>query len=170
MPPIDAATTTAPVDPFVDFAYTGTVTTGNQTLAIIENKKTKEGQFLHVGDSFMGYRIDRIELASLNLSLGGQKKMLAKNDDYKLTPLDKDAANTAPTAARAQGGPNAGGGGMRAMMQNMTPEQRQQMRQQFMSRFGGGGTNGDSNNGGRRGNRGGGGFGGGPGGGVPGGN
>src|SRR2546421_6326073 len=43
----------APVNPFADYSYNGTVTMGGEVMALVENVKTKEGQYLKQGDSFM---------------------------------------------------------------------------------------------------------------------
>ena len=142
------------VNPFADYIYAGTVTVGGRTLALVENTKTKEGQYLAEGDSFMGGKIGPISDRMLTVDVAGTPQMIAKRDDFKLTPLDKSAPYLqgapaagvpggpggpppgAPGAAQA-GGPGGPGGmpGMQGMpqrfqdrmrerMQNLSPEQR----------------------------------------------
>lgn len=168
----------AVVDPYADYSYTGTVTVGGKLMALVENVKTKEGQYLSVGDSFVGAKVTDIGERTLTLDMAGSPKVLAKTDDFKLTPLDKSAAyltaQPQQTGPGQPGQPNAVPGqpgqpgemqmpaGMdpnrwnriQQRLQSMSPEQRQNMMNRWMNRsFDGGG---------RRGRRGGGGgFGGG---------
>jgi hypothetical protein len=174
-------TAPAVVDPFADYAYTGTVNMGGQMVALIENTKTREGQYYKQGDSFLGGTISEITERGVSVNIAGAPKTLAKTDNFKLTPLDKSApflqgqpqgqpgapgAPGAPTANPQPGGPGGmampGMGNMsperqqrmQQFMQNMTPEQRQQMQNRWMNRSFEGGR------GGGRGNRDGGGGGG----------
>jgi hypothetical protein len=87
-----------PVDPFASWAYTGTITQGDQTIALLENTQTKEGQFLKAGDSLMGAQVKSITDQMVTLELGGKPRMLAKSDNINVTPLDRSAAPTAPAA------------------------------------------------------------------------
>lgn len=179
--------TVVKVDPLVDYVYTGSVDMGGTVMALIENSKTKEGTYVKQGDAFIGGTISDLTARSVTISLAGVPHVMNKTEDYKLTPLDKNAAflNAAPPGTPgAPGAPGTGpgmpgmqGGGFpgmtgdraqrfQQMMQNMTPEQRQQMQDRMNNRaFNGGGGrgnrggNGGGNGGGRRG--GGGGFGGG---------
>ncbi len=174
--------TPAAVNPFADFAYTGTVNAGGEMIALVENVKTKEGQYLKQGDGFMGGKITDIGERTVTIDVAGKKETLAKSDDFKLTPLDKSAPylTAAPQQAGAPGAvpgaPGAPGtmpGGMPPWMANMppdaqkrmqdrinsmTPEQRQKMQDRMQNRaFNGGGGGGGRRN---RGGGGGGGFGG----------
>jgi hypothetical protein len=181
--PVDLSipTTPEPVNPFSDYAYTGTVNANGKMVALIENTKTKEGQYLKEGDPFMGGTISGITDRTVDIDVAGKHESLAKTDDFKLTPLDKSAAylTAAPAQTGVPGAPGQPGqpgqpgmpGGNPSWMQrlpadaqqrimqrfqNMTPEQREQMQQRWMNRsFNGGG------GGGRRRGGGGGGFGGG---------
>lgn len=181
-------TTPAPVNPFSDYAYTGTVNASGKMVALIENTKTKEGQYLKQGDPFMGGTIADVTDRTVAIDVAGKRESLAKTDDFKLTPLDKSAAylTAAPAQPSAPGMPGmpgapgqAGGmtGGTPAWMQNlpadaqarimqrfqnMTPEQRDQMQQRMNNRaFNGGGGRRGGGRGGGGGGFGGGGFGGG---------
>jgi hypothetical protein len=111
----------APVNPFADFAYTGTVAVGDRTMALIENTKTKEGQYLGVGDSFMGGTVAQIDERIVTVSVAGKPQVLAKTDNFKLTPLDKnapylDSQRQQPGQPGAAPQPGQPGGPMPAMM------------------------------------------------------
>jgi hypothetical protein len=81
-----------PVNPFADWAYVGTVKTDDQIMVLLENTKTKEGKFLHQGDSFMGARVTTATEQMVTLTQGDKPYMLAKSDTITVTPLDKSAA------------------------------------------------------------------------------
>ena len=141
--PVKIATPVEEIDVFADYAYSGTVTMGGESMALVENKKTREGQYLKVGESFMGAKVAMINDRSVSFDLvGGKSKMLAKTDDYTMTPLNTNAAflDAKPVTPAAPGAPQMGvpnmgamfGGGGRPDFRNMTQEQRDQMRQQFM--------------------------------------
>src|SRR5579862_4711131 len=46
VPPPPPPPPPVPVDPWNDYAYKGTVTAGGKTMALLENTKTAEGQYL----------------------------------------------------------------------------------------------------------------------------
>ena len=181
--PLDIPAAPVEVNPFSDYTYSGTVTMNGEVIALVENNKTRDGQYLHIGDSFLGGKIGQITEKSLNISLAGKEEILAKSDSYKLVPLDKSAPFMAqqsqqPAGPGAPGMPGMavpglpGAAGMPSWMQNMpadaqarmkarmdamTPEQRDQMATRMNNRqFNGGGGGGM---GGGRGNGGGGGRG-----------
>lgn len=150
------------IDPFVDYAYTGTIKIGDQSYALVENTKTKEGLYVKVGDQLIGGTVTEVTERGITVNVAGTPRTLAKLDNYNLTPLDKDAPFR---TAQPQGGmpgmpgmpggmpgmmPGMPGGGMgfpgmgnipadvqqRIMQrfQGMTPEQLQEMRNRFMNR------------------------------------
>src|SRR5258706_15933691 len=55
-----AAKVDAP-DPLGDFLFTGAVTIDGKEYALLENRKTREGEFVAVGDEFHGFRLSGIE-------------------------------------------------------------------------------------------------------------
>lgn len=83
----------APVDPLAEWAYSGTVQVGGRTMALVENTKTREGQYLGIGDTLagLGATVKGIDERSVSLSVAGSDRTMFKTDDYKLTPLDKSA-------------------------------------------------------------------------------
>lgn len=166
------STAPAPVNPLADYAYTGTVEMNGTKMALVENIKTKEGQYLKVGDSFMGGTVSRLDDRTVAIMVAKTEQTMAKRDDYSLTSLDKNAPFLNAQPAQAQGGPGQPGaptpdGGMPGMggrgnwmqrFQNMTPEQRQQMQQRFLNRAFDRGNRGGGMGGGRRGGGAGGGM------------
>ena len=170
------------VKPFAEWTYTGTVQMDNTVMALLENTRTKEGQYVQQGDTFMGAQVESVSPQEVRLSSAGKPTMLAKSDNITVTPLDRSAAYlTAGPAQPGQpgmpGDPNAaqgmpamqgrwgGGGGFTLPNGVQLDPQRAQQYQNFMNRRfngGGGGNGGGNGGGGGRGNRGGGGgFGGG---------
>jgi len=151
----------AELNPFSDFAYSGTVEANGELMALVENTKTREGQYLKVGDPFLGGSVTRISDRALVVSVAGVDRTLAKTDNYKLTPLEKSApyltAQPQPqpgqaTPNPAPGGP-ASGGPLGAAMGNwmdrlppearariqerinsLTPEQRERIQNRWMNR------------------------------------
>jgi len=148
------------VDPFVDYAYDGTVQMGGQTMALIENVKTKEGQYLRPGDPFMGGTIDTITERTVSIRIGSRIQTLNKTDNFTLTPLDKSAPYLTQTAQPTPQMPMAPGQAapptmapdqgqlfpgmdqlpprvqerIRQRWQNMTPEERQRAQTRFLNR------------------------------------
>jgi hypothetical protein len=110
--PVAPPVAPAPVNPFVDFAYTGSIQMGDETVALIENAKTKEGMFLKVGDALVGGTITRITDREVEVSVAGRAERLQKNEDYKLVSLDKDA----PFRTQQPGQPGQPGGPVPGMM------------------------------------------------------
>lgn len=108
-------------DPLADYAYTGTVEADGQVMALVENKKTRDGQYLKAGDSFQGRTVSAITERTLTLGGPGTERVLAKTDNYALTSLDKSAPYLTaqpqpgqpgqPGAPGQPGGPGAGGPG-----------------------------------------------------------
>ncbi len=152
------------IDPFADYAYTGTIMMGEQALALIENSKTKEGTYVKVGDQLIGGVVTEVTDRGVTINVAGKPRTLYKTEDFKLTPLDKDAAFLTPQQpgmggqrgmmpgmrpggmmmpGMGPGGmpggapgmmPGFGGGGFMQRFQGLTPEQLQEMRNRFMNR------------------------------------
>src|SRR5258706_9817354 len=70
-PVVVAALPTAPaiINPFADYTYSGTVTVGEQTMALVENTKTRDGQYLEEGDSFVGGTVSNIGPRTLTVNV-----------------------------------------------------------------------------------------------------
>ncbi|HZP83753.1 MAG TPA: hypothetical protein VFB21_19080 [Chthonomonadaceae bacterium] len=100
----------APVNPFADWAYTGTVTMDDTKMALLENTKTKEGRYVKVGEDFIGAKVGDITDQMVTLQSAGKPWQLAKSDNITVTPLDKSAAflTAAPAGQPGQPGPQPG--------------------------------------------------------------
>lgn len=95
----------APVNPFADWAYTGTVTMNDTMMALLENTKTKEGRYVKVGEDFIGAKVGDITDQMVTLQSAGKPWQLAKSDNITVTPLDKSAAFLTATPAGQPGQP-----------------------------------------------------------------
>ena len=106
------------LNPFAEWSYTGTVHMGDITMALLENTRTKEGQYVKSGDSFMGAQVQSISDQMVTLTNAGKPSMLAKADTIIVTPLSQNAPGGPPSAGQPgqpQGGPAAMNPGMGAM-------------------------------------------------------
>lgn len=97
-----------PVNPFADWAYTGTVHVGDETIALIENSKTGEGRYVRVGDSFLGAQVQNVSDQVVMMKLGDKPLVLTRSDSIVITPLDKNAEVPQQTNAQAQNAQTAG--------------------------------------------------------------
>lgn len=86
------------IDPFADWSYTGTVHMGDITMALLENRQTREGQYVKSGDRFMGAQVQSITDQMVTLTNAGKPSMLAKSDTIIVTPLNQDAPGKNPQA------------------------------------------------------------------------
>ncbi|CEK14818.1 hypothetical protein [Chthonomonas calidirosea] len=145
-----------PVNPFADWAYTGTVHIGNETIALIENSKTGEGRYIRTGDSFLGAQVQNVSDQVVMMKLGDKPFVLTRSDSIVITPLDKNAevpqqTNTQAQNTQAAGQPQAPTMSMPMMggsVPQFNPQQYQdraamraywrQMRQMGGGRFSGG--------------------------------
>ncbi len=92
-PPKPIVTPPVEVDPFADWAYTGTVSFNGQKMALLENIKSKEGQYLHIGESFLGGQVSEINDNQVSMMAGGKIRQLAKQQNINLVPLNANAAS-----------------------------------------------------------------------------
>lgn len=103
-----------PVNPFADWSYTGAVTAGDQRMALIENTKTKEGEYVKAGESFQGAQVVSVTDQMVTLSMNGKPSMLAKSDNMELTPMQgapaASPAGSPPAGAPPPGAPPMPGG------------------------------------------------------------
>jgi hypothetical protein len=164
-PPVVKAVVTKPtvspvkvevINPFAEWAYTGTVTVGDKMEALLENNKTKEGRYVSVGDYVFGAKVSAVSDQSVTLLSDGKPTELARSDNITVTPLDKSAAYLTPSQQPDQSG-QPGAPGQTVII---TPNGNAMPGGQFWRRNRGGGGFGGGGFGGR-GGFGGGGFGGG---------
>lgn len=99
------------INPFADWSYTGTVTTGETKMALVENTKSKEGQYLKQGDSFLGAHVSQVTDQMVTLTAGIKPYLLAKSDTINVVQLDKSApylgGGAAPPVGPGQPTPGA---------------------------------------------------------------
>jgi hypothetical protein len=88
-PQVLAVTSSPTPDPLNDYSITGIGALNGERYVLFEDKKTKEGRWLKVGDDIEGSKIAEIDDSGVTLS---SNQRMALNDKYDLTPLDKDAA------------------------------------------------------------------------------
>jgi len=171
----------APVNPFLDWNYAGSVTAGDKKLALLENRLTKEGQYVREGQTFMGAQVKSVTDQIVTLNSAGKPYPIAKSDEINTTPLSNSAAyltaqnqpqQQAQTQVTAQmmgawmrPQDTSGAGIMLPNGRTLTADQTQRYMNRMNSRFNGnggrgGGQNGFGGGGGNRGGRGGGGGGG----------
>jgi uncharacterized membrane protein YgcG len=161
------------INPFADWSYTGTVHMGDITMALLENVRTKEGQYVKSGDSFLGAQVKNIDDQMVTLSSAGKPAMLAKADTIVITPLNQDAPgkngppqNGQPQPGQPQPGQvqpyqsvQTGNPQFTVMGPNGTPisgDQAQRYNRRLNRGWGGGGGNGGAGGGGNNGGGGGG--------------
>src|SRR5438309_11218319 len=84
---------------------------GGERMALVENRKTRVGKYLSVGDAVEGATVSAIDEKSISLQLGGSPHSLALNTDYKLVPLARSADYLTQNANGAPGTPGAPGAG-----------------------------------------------------------
>ena len=130
-PPPPSVQPLPPPDPLADYVYSGTVIMGDKRMALLENTKTKDGQFVKVGDTFHGGLVTQIEAGQVSLRLGDAMRMMPKSLAINLTPLDRNAAflgggQTGP------GGPGGRPGGPGNAMQGNAEAQAAMMQAAMM--------------------------------------
>lgn len=87
-----------PVNPFGDWSYTGTVKMGNQIIALLENTKTREGEYVTVGQPFLGAQVNSVTDQRVTLRSEGRSYRLPKSEKITVVQLDRSAAYlSAPT-------------------------------------------------------------------------
>jgi hypothetical protein len=100
------------VNPFADWTYSGTVSMGDEKMALLENRTSKDGEYIKEGDNFMGAKVSAVTDQMVTLTSAGKPYMLAKADTINVTPLDKSAAYLTAQPQQVQqqpGQPQPGG-------------------------------------------------------------
>lgn len=86
-----------PPSPLADWVYSGTVTSGERKLALLENKKLNEGKYVEAGNSFqlpgsaLGAHVDSVEDQVVTITIDGKISQLVKSDTINVIPLDRSA-------------------------------------------------------------------------------
>jgi hypothetical protein len=80
------------INPFQDWAYTGVIKMGETRMALLENTKTKEGQYVKEGETILGSQVTSITDQSITLAAAGSSpRTLAKSETITVTPLNANA-------------------------------------------------------------------------------
>jgi hypothetical protein len=91
--PSDALPATPANDPLADYAYSGTVTVDGKTMALIEHRKSREGWYVSVGDTWQGFPVVAVDNRQVIVDVNGERHILGKTDPISLVPLNADANN-----------------------------------------------------------------------------
>ena len=97
------------INPFADWSYTGTVTMGETKMALVENTKTKEGQYLKQGENFLGAQVSQVTDQMVSFMAGSKPYLLAKSDNVNVVQLDRSAPYLNGGQPGAPGQPQPGG-------------------------------------------------------------
>ncbi|HZT44053.1 MAG TPA: hypothetical protein VFA07_17945 [Chthonomonadaceae bacterium] len=90
-----------PNNPYADWAYVGVVKRGDRILALLENTKSKEGQYVVAGDSFQDAQVESITEQRIVLQSAKKRYTISKSEAVSVIALDKNA----PYLANGAGGP-----------------------------------------------------------------
>jgi hypothetical protein len=80
----------SPPNPLADYTFTGVVSRDGITYALLEDRKTKDGFYVRVGDVFKDFTVDAITPKGITFRTRAGPKTIAMRDDYSLIPLDKN--------------------------------------------------------------------------------
>jgi hypothetical protein len=108
-PSVAVTPSTPASDPLADYNFTGVVTIQGRESALIENKLTRAGVYLGVGDRFLNGKITDIDGRRVTLALNGTRRSLARFENYRFTPLDASAPFLKGGASAPAGTPGAPG-------------------------------------------------------------
>ena len=109
-----------PVNPFVDWSYNGLVTMGDEKMALLENTKTKEGQYVQTGDTFLSAKVEDVTEQVVSLRASGKTYTLPKSDTITVVPLDKNAPYLSENSSPPQPG-NSQGAQAQALQTSTAP-------------------------------------------------
>jgi len=99
LPPLPGSEQAKPPEPKVDFSgwsYMGYIELDDRKLGLLQNDTTHTCEYLAVGDSFMGAKVERLDREDIRLRVGASRTTLSRPRDFSVTPLAKAAA-PAPT-------------------------------------------------------------------------
>jgi len=109
--PLNIVPVQSPRDPLADYVYSGAVTVAGKTVALIENRFTKQGWYLGAGDVWEGNRIESVDRAALTLDINGVRREMRQSDSINVVQLSASAPTSAPAINAVdpgQGVPNNG--------------------------------------------------------------
>ncbi|MCJ7749963.1 MAG: hypothetical protein MUQ65_02540 [Armatimonadetes bacterium] len=95
LPPLPGSAQAKPPEPKVDFAgwsYMGYIELDDRKLGLLQNDTTHTCEYLAVGDSFMGAKVETLDREDIRLRVGSSRTTLNRPRDFPVTPLAKAAA------------------------------------------------------------------------------
>ena len=97
LPPLPGGEEAKPPEPKVDFAgwsYMGYIELDDQKLGLLQNDTSHSCEYLAVGDSFMGAKVEKVDREDIRLRSGASRTTLSRPRDFPVTPLAKAASPT----------------------------------------------------------------------------
>ena len=91
-----------PPDPLANHAFAGLVTIDGRQYGLLENRQTRAGEYVTIGDEVEGFRVTGVDRSGVSLSKDADARRLAMNDRYSLVPLSKDAESGPAPAVQQQ--------------------------------------------------------------------
>jgi len=101
LPPLPGSEENKPPKPKLDFSgwsYVGYIELDDQKLGLLQNDTTRTCEYLAVGDSFMGAKVEEMDRENMRLRSGSSRTTLNRPRDFPVTPLAK--APTTPAGPR----------------------------------------------------------------------
>ena len=102
LPPLRGSEEAKPPKPKIDFSgwsYMGYIELDGQKLGLLQNDTTHTCEYLAVGDSFMGAKVEKLDREDIRLRQGSSRTTLSRPRDFSVTPLKKPAV-AKPTPRR----------------------------------------------------------------------
>ena len=95
LPPLPGSEQAKPPEPKVDFSgwsYMGYIELDDRKLGLLQNDTTHTCEYLAVGDSFLGAKVEKLDREDIRLRVGAARTTLSRPRDFSVTPLAKAAA------------------------------------------------------------------------------
>ena len=103
-PPLPPTPAT-PNNPYADWVYAGAVKRGSRILALLENTRSKEGQYVVAGDPFQDAQVESVTEQRVTLKAAGKRYTIPKSEAVSAISLDKNAPYLANNAGGQPGAP-----------------------------------------------------------------
>jgi len=96
LPPLPGSEQAKPPEPKANFSgwsYMGYIELDDRKLGLLQNDTTHTCEYLAVGDSFMGAKVEKLDREDIRLRVGSSRTTLSRPRDFSVTPLAKAAAS-----------------------------------------------------------------------------
>ncbi|MCW3095232.1 MAG: hypothetical protein JWL77_850 [Chthonomonadaceae bacterium] len=131
------------LDIFAEYVYSGTVTVDGQKQALLENARTKQGWYLHSGETFMGAVVKQVDDNAITLNIHGHLRRIPKSNAYNVVPLNAQAGASGNMQSGSLGNARSGASVDKSMTEGGNPgapqgmalafQKEQMAREQMMS-------------------------------------